>query len=174
MSVRTDVLLWAQRVLARKGAPAHQLLEIKADATIDDAQNAFHKIARTSHPDLHRGHLSADELESVTSAYAVVAGAYQSFRSHQMQTQRIKMVDGPATERAVPATPAGPAPAGIGAASQMNGKALVYYRKAEMALNRGDLRGALLQIKMAIAADPASAFLRSALAEVEQEVRKGS
>ena len=28
MSVRTDVLLWAQRVIARKGAAPHVLLEI--------------------------------------------------------------------------------------------------------------------------------------------------
>ena len=54
----------------------------------------------------------------------------------------------------------------------MSPKALVYYRKAELCLKRGDLKGASLQIKLAIAADPASGFLRSALAEVELEVRK--
>ena len=37
----------------------------------------------------------------------------------------------------------------------MNGKALIYYRKAEQSLRRGDLRGAMLQLKMAIAARPA-------------------
>jgi hypothetical protein len=56
----------------------------------------------------------------------------------------------------------------------MSQKALVYYRKAEMALRRGDLKGAVLQIKLAIAADPASGFLRTALAEVELEVRKST
>ena len=55
----------------------------------------------------------------------------------------------------------------------MTPKALVYYRKAELSLKRGDLRGAVLQLKLAIAADPASVFLRTALAEVELEVRKG-
>ncbi len=59
-----------------------------------------------------------------------------------------------------------------GANQQMNSRALVYYRKAEIALRRGDLKGALLQIKMAIASDPSSAFLRTALAEVETELRK--
>jgi hypothetical protein len=56
----------------------------------------------------------------------------------------------------------------------MSPRALVYYRKAELALKRGDLTGALLQLKMAIGADPASAFLRTALVEVESEVRKTS
>ena len=55
----------------------------------------------------------------------------------------------------------------------MTSRALVYYRKAELALKRGDLKGAVLQLKMAVASDPQSAFLRTALVEVETEVRKG-
>jgi hypothetical protein len=78
----------------------------------------------------------------------------------------------PMPSASVPATPAGPAPA-ANAAQTMSSKALVYYRKAELSLKRGDLKGAVLQLKLAIAADPASAFLRTALAEVELEVRKG-
>ncbi len=54
----------------------------------------------------------------------------------------------------------------------MSSKALLYYRKAELCLKRGDLRGAILQLKLACAADPTSSFLRTALAEVETEVRK--
>jgi hypothetical protein len=56
----------------------------------------------------------------------------------------------------------------------MSSKALTYYRKAEIALRRGDLKGAILQLKLACATDPTSAFLRSALAEVETEVRKAT
>jgi hypothetical protein len=54
----------------------------------------------------------------------------------------------------------------------MSAKALLYYRKAESCLRRGDLKGAILQLKLACAADPTSGFLRTALAEVETEVRK--
>ena len=39
-------------------------------------------------------------------------------------------------------------------------------------LRRGDLKDAVLQLKMAIAREPQSAFLRTALAEVETEVGK--
>jgi hypothetical protein len=74
---------------------------------------------------------------------------------------------------AAPVTPSGPAP-GASAAQSMSSKALIYFRKAELCLKRGDLKGAVLQIKLAIAADPASGFLRTALAEVELEVRKGT
>jgi hypothetical protein len=168
---RAEVLLWAQRVVAHKTAPAHQLLEVPAAATVDDAQAAFHKIAKRAHPDLHRNGLSTDELELVTSAYAIVAGAYQAFRSQQTATTRMRPMAKDAST--IAATPSGAAPVG-NASQQMTPRALVYYRKAELALKRGDLSGAMLQLKMAIGADPGSAFLRTALLEVETEVRKGS
>jgi len=174
-------LLWAQRVIAMRASPAHTILELKADASIEDAQAAFHKIARVAHPDLHRNGLTPEELESVTSAYGIAAGAYQQFRGQAMSTQRMKPLKAEdlaaaAAAGAGPTSTATP-PAGIpvsaGANQQMSSRALVYYRKAEIALRRGDLKGAILQIKMAIASDPSSAFLRTALAEVESELRKG-
>ncbi|HTL34112.1 MAG TPA: hypothetical protein VL326_13375 [Kofleriaceae bacterium] len=204
MSTRSEVLLWAQRVIARKASPAHEILELRPDAGPEQAQEAFHKIARTAHPDLHRKGLTPEELEMVTSAYAISAGAYQTMRMQTMQTTRMKPVvtatppaGAPVVPRtttptrvtpqpagrptpvptapaaSVPATPAGPVPA-ANATQSMSSKALVYYRKAELSLKRGDLKGAVLQLKLAIAADPASGFLRTALAEVELEVRKGT
>ena len=145
---------------------------------MEEAQVAFHKLARLAHPDLHRNSLAADELELLTAAYAIVAGAYQSFRSQAgtAKTQRIApMREDPTPTRVtvpIPVTPSGSAPA-ANAAQSMNSKAIVYYRKAELALKRGDLKSAMLQLKLAIASDPNSGFLRSALAEVETELKKG-
>ena len=185
MSTRTDVLLWAQRILALTSAPAHQLLEVTIDASMEQAQDAFHKIARSSHPDIHRSGLTPEELEMVTLAYSRCAGAYQEFRSQRMQTTRMrpmKHVPSPAIPGVTPSptskAPTAPVPSaaqvtgGAGGSGQMNGKALIYYRKAELALRRGDVKGALLQVKMAIAGDPQSAFLRSALVEIEAELAK--
>ncbi len=167
MSTASDVMLWAQRILAKKTSPPHQLLAIRQDATLEEAQAAFHAIARKAHPDLHRNALSAEDLELVTSAYSAIAGAYQSFRSAILSS-------GSGSTRPIgepPVSPSGNAPAG-GVAGAMSSRALVYYRKAELSLRRGDLKGAVLQLKMAVAADPQSAFLRTALAEVESELRK--
>ncbi len=187
MSARTDALLWAQRVVARKAASAHQILEIAAGAGLDAAQEAFHKIARIAHPDLHRTVLTPDELEMVTTAYARAAAAYQEIRSQKISSGRMRSIQGPghglgSTPALVlplaspsslanqPASPDGDPP--INPAQAMTPKALLYYRKAELGLRRGDLAGAVLQLKMAIASDPQSPFLRSALAEVESEVGK--
>jgi hypothetical protein len=165
-------MLWATRVNGRRDAKAHQILDIKPDATLDEAQTAFHKIARIAHPDLHRTTLGPEDLESVTSAYSKAAAAYQEFRTQKTGTTRMRPIGKDVPGR--PATSPGAAkPAGsTTAAGQMSSKALIYYRKAELALRRGDLTSAILQLKMAVAADPQSAFLRTALAEVEAEVAK--
>jgi hypothetical protein len=155
-----------------------------------------------AHPDLHRKALDKDELEMVTAAYAAVAGAYMQMRSQTMATQRMRplrpeevgMVGNaqagngkrpatpvPAPSAPAPAAAAAPRPAAkieleglssANAAQQMSPKALVYFRKAENALKRGDLKSAVLQIKLAVAADPTSTFLRNALAEVDAELRR--
>jgi len=180
MSLRSDVLLWAVRISGRpRDAPAHVLLDIKIDATIEEAQEAFHKIARTSHPDLHRSSLSPEELEQVTDAYARVAGAYQDFRTKRAATTRMRPLDGaaapgtagPASDK-IPAQKPPSSGHSLANAANMNSKAQIYYRKAEMSLRRGDVSGAILQIKMAIAADPGSTFLRSALVEIQAELAK--
>jgi hypothetical protein len=181
MSVRSDVLLWAQRVVARKAAAPYMILEIAAGAGVDVAQEAFHKIARIAHPDLHRTTLNADELELVTTAYARAAAAYQAIRSQRGASGRVPVLPEPAaspTTIPIPSSPmsgravALPEGAPVQPAQAMSARALLYYRKAELALRRGDLTGALLQLKMAIASDPQSQLLRSALAEVEAEVKK--
>jgi hypothetical protein len=51
----------------------------------------------------------------------------------------------------------------------MNARALAHYRRAKGALRTGDRTTAVLQIKMAIAADPRSPLLRAALAELMQK-----
>ena len=190
MSARTDVLLWAQRTLARKTAPAHQILDIAAGAGLTDAQEAFHKIARLAHPDLHRTTLSSEELELVTTAYARAASAYQEIRSQNLQSGRMRTLRGPgsesptATTGVIPTSPLvnKPTPTReirevrdelvLSPAQAMTSKALTYYRKAELCLRRGELTAAVLQLKMAIASDPQSQFLRNALSEVESELVK--
>lgn len=222
MSVRSEVLLWANRVVARNpGTPAHVLLEIDPESSVEDAQEAFHKIARTGHPDLHRASLTPEELELVTTAYARVAAAYQDYRIKRAQTTRIRALKEdpplprsstrPPSSDKIPAVrpqtktpegtpplqrPQGKTPEGMqpikrsstmqgtgvgspspsqsaaGAPGPMNSKALIYYRKAEMCLRQGDLKTAVLNMKMAIAGDPQSTFLRTALAEIESELAK--
>jgi hypothetical protein len=176
-------LLWAQRVLVMTDPPAHKLLDVPATAPADVVSDAFQKIARVNHPDLHRGGLTPEELESVTAAYGRVANAYQEMRSgraakakpvnkDEVQSIVAQRLSGNIKAQKPTAGAAPAAPTSGVAATSMNSKALIHYRKAELALRRGDLRTGVLSMKMAIAADPGSTFLRSALAEIEAEAAK--
>lgn len=60
-----------------------------------------------------------------------------------------------------------PPSAGVGPRAQ------IYFRKAQSCLTRGDLGGALFNLRLAAAADPTSALIRVALAEVQAEVMGG-
>lgn len=55
----------------------------------------------------------------------------------------------------------------IGPANAMSPRALGHYRRAELAMIRGNSTEALLHLKMALAADPRSAFLRGVLVTLE-------
>jgi hypothetical protein len=171
-----ELIDWATRVVHRADPQPYQLLEIKEESGLDAAQAAFHKVARNAHPDLHRNTLSAEQLELVTSAYAKVAGAYQDFRQMALQPrQQLPEIKGAYGVRNMPPPPVVEepvAPQPGGPVGQMNGKAMLHYRKAESSLRRGELKAAVLQLKMAAAADPASKFVKLALAEVMAELAK--
>ncbi|MDX2090774.1 MAG: hypothetical protein SFX73_23145 [Kofleriaceae bacterium] len=129
------------------------------------AADAFMNLARVAHPDLHRTALTPTEFDQLVLAYSRVAGAYQDLRTAR-----------PRGNTLIPPISPGPAPTppppSVAASASMNSKAIIYFRKAELAAKRGDLRTAILQIKMAIAADPQSAMLRTALGQVEAELAK--
>lgn len=49
-------------------------------------------------------------------------------------------------------------------------RAQAYFRKAQACLGQGDLGGAMFNLRLAAAADPGSALIKVALAEVESEI----
>ena len=143
----------------RRAPPPHQLLEIprrrrprrRAGSV---PQDRAHRASRS--PSHRRSRPTSSSC--VTAAYATVANAYQTFRSQAMQTHRaIKRPERPATvSGAGDAVWHRPRPRQR-RRQRCRRKALVYYRKAELALQARRLKGALLQLKMAIATDPQSA-----------------
>ena len=48
----------------------------------------------------------------------------------------------------------------------------IYFRKAEQAWRAGDLAAARFNLRLAVAADPTSTQLQSALAQVEAELAR--
>lgn len=61
-----------------------------------------------------------------------------------------------------------PPSSSTGPATGLSSKAMLHYRRAELCLRRGELVEARLHLKLALATDPDSAFLRRALEELDR------
>ncbi|MBK9036380.1 MAG: hypothetical protein IPL61_34885 [Myxococcales bacterium] len=176
-----QVLAWLDQVEPRADGLSHfEWLELAPTAGSSAIQGAYHAVARTRHPDLFRKSLSARDFDRLTRMYARVTGAYAELRKPEAAATYLRVrraSSQPGEAAAIPggATPPPPAPppppppapaAPVDPTRSMNARALVLYRRAEGALRTGDRTTAVLNIKMAIAADPSSQLLRGALAEL--------
>lgn len=159
-------------------------LEIPPIASASAIQDAYHAIARTRHPDLFRNRVDQKLLDRLVRMYARVTAAYAELKDPDRCAAYLRELRGgrgdrrtsvpPPVTPAEPTAPAMTAPASAGGAPgtppdpahSMNPRALSFYRRAEGVLRTGDRTAAMLHLKMAIAADPKSSFLRAALAEL--------
>ena len=189
-----QLLAWLDLVEPRAETRTHfEWLEMVPSASSQAIQNAYHAIARTRHPDLARKALGTRDLDRLVRMYSRITSAYAALRSPEAAANYLrarrdsqKLVEIPSppprgtpgthppmaftSVGAAPLPPKTPPPAPPGPidpARSMNARALAYYRRAEGALRTGDRTTALLQIRMAIAADPRSTLLRAALAELK-------
>lgn len=174
-----QLLAWLDEVEPRAAGRSHfEWLELPPTTAPEAIQRAYHAIARTRHPDLFRAALRPADLDRLVRMYARVTGAYAELRTADSATAYLRRHAPAVTSPAPPASPTSPAPpapaaapgasapAAVDPARAMNARALALYRRAEGALRTGDRASAILNIKMAIAADPSSQLLRGALAEL--------
>ncbi len=182
-------LLWARRWAQRPAAADHELLEISAVATLETVRAAYHKLARFAHPDLHRAAVSAAELDEITETFARVSNAYSvlsaqlrrasagasppraSTASPSAVTEKMPRFTAPSS-RMTSAPPVGPSAmppsSSTGPATGLSSKAMLHSRRAELCQRRGEVVEARLHLKLALAAEPQSAFLRRALEELDR------
>jgi curved DNA-binding protein CbpA len=186
-----ELVMWLQEVepiADQRGK--FDWLEIPPTASSTAIQDAYHKIARTRHPDLFR-QLDPKLLDRLVRMYGRVTAAYADLKEPEKCAAYLRELRGPKPQTIQPPMSA-PAPVAppvsppraretqppppaaqprtrtgpMDPAAAMNPRALAFYRRAEGAQRTGDRAAALLQIKMAIAADPKSTFLRAALLEL--------
>lgn len=176
-SARTAALAWARRWARRSAAPDHELLEVPAGASLEEVRAAYHKLARLAHPDLHRAAATAEELEELTLAFARVSNAYSLMTGRSRRAGPAASGSGAiggTPSNAISGTPSGPSsgsPSGMinnGPATGLSTKAKMHYRRAELCLRRGELVEARLHLRLALASDPQSTFLRKALEEIDR------
>ncbi len=188
MNKAIEVMTWVMRLEATPTASPHAILGVAATASADDIQLAFYNAAKKAHPDRFRAVLSAPQMDRLTRAYSRVTEAYGIMTGRIRRSAVVPVPanastgtprPGPASGSATPATPARrpatpttPAELEAQLAQQMSNKALPYFRRAEVAFANDDAKVAGLQLRLAIAADPTSAYLRRVLHELESATKK--
>ncbi|MBP6628697.1 MAG: DnaJ domain-containing protein [Kofleriaceae bacterium] len=166
-----ELMAWLKRMEALpRDATHYQVLGLAVGASTGDIAAEFRRIAGAAHPDLHRLGLSPADTERLVRVYSRVAAAYATLRDPEQRrrydrarTTRPPTIPPPSGQVAEGSIGVGQAPG-----APMAPRAVTYYRKAQAALGAGDLGAAQFNLRLAIAADPASAVLRMALAEVER------
>lgn len=188
MNKAIDVMTWVMRLEATPNAKPHEILGIAETAGADEVQLAFYNAAKRAHPDRFRTVLSPPQMDRLTRAYSRVTEAYgiltgrirrSAVAPAPANASTAKSRPGPASGSTTPApaarrpaTPTTPAELNAQLAQQMNNKALPYFRRAEVAFANDDAKAAGLQLRLAIAADPTSAYLRRVLQELESAAKK--
>ncbi len=139
-----------------------ELLDVAPNADDDAIQRAYHQVAARMHPDRHRSELSAEQYERLNIVYGRITEAYRLLRHHKERIKYTKELAALARE----------APGGVGdeaaAVKLLSPKAQRLYRRAKAALRTGDTASAVLNLKMALRANPTSALLKDLLGRVKK------
>ena len=177
------LLAWLRRTAPRFDVMGpFELLELSP--TDDEAriQDAYHAIATTRHPDRFRGKLAPADAELLMTVFGRISGAYALLRDPAQRQKLVPRRSGAlAAQRPTPPAGTTTSPAGASATPStgtpvaprpIGPKAKSYVRRAEAALDAGDAASALLNLRMAVAAEPGSRELRQLLADTEANLKK--
>jgi curved DNA-binding protein CbpA len=164
------LIAWLRKIGPKVDSfPPFELLEISATDDVDAIRAAYQAIASTRHPDLFRGRLGNAESEQLLRVFAKISNAYATLRDPEERKKhgakpKPKTATTPAS--GTPTAPTAPLPRKIAP------RAMSHVRRADAALDAGDTAGAILHLRMAVAADPASRELRQLLADTEAKLKK--
>ena len=138
-----------------------ELLDVAPNAAHDDIQRAYHQVAARMHPDRHRSELSPEQYERLNIVYGRITEAYRLLRNADERTKYTRELA--ATAQGQPEQVGDEA----SALKLLSPKAQRLYRRAKAALRTGDTTSAMLNLKMALRANPNSALLKGALADIK-------
>ena len=151
----------------------YTLLRVQDDASADAIRDAFHTFALKFHPDRFAG---APEEKARRAAEIFRRGAegyrillHPKMRSHYDKGLREGRLRLTAEDERRQEVQKRSISGGLGVRSH---KARPFVTKAQMAVKKGDLKGARLNLKLALGHEPGNALLEARLADVERKLQK--
>ncbi len=159
------------RAMAHPSPRTHyEVLGVAPNASADEVRRAFHRFAARYHPDRHPG-LSPSERERLEAWYRRGTEAYRVLldpaarRAYDRQHGLGRAADvARRSERGAPVS---------GRLQVRNPRARPFARKAQKALQAGDWRTAILNLRLALGHDPDNELLQARLAYAEERLGEG-
>lgn len=137
----------------------YTLLAVSRRAPAAQVRDSYYKLAARLHPDRNVGRFDDATQRMLTTVYARIAEAYRVLRDPEKRVEYDRLLAAgtlrwePTVKQQVEAVP--------------NPHARRFYDRALAALEVGDARGALVQLKLAQSAEPENAAIMAAIADAE-------
>jgi curved DNA-binding protein CbpA len=168
---RAAVRAWIeQQYEEMQRASYYQLLDVARNANEAEVRDEYYKRVARFHPDLYVNSLDDHTRDKLVTMYSRIVEAYQCLtngarraRYDQLLLQgRLRWT--PEDERA-------PAPRAEDAIQNPHAQRL--FRLAQENLRQGNPKGALMNLKMALSAEPENSTLQTEIAKAEAALKKG-
>jgi DnaJ-class molecular chaperone len=148
----------------------YRVLGMSSAASAQEIREAYYKLAARLHPDIHGEGLDPDFRKRLTTVFSRVVEAYRVLSDERRRAEYdetlarggMRMSPG-AKVKSQPRVEE----------SLADGHARKFYLLAKQALDGGDARSAIMNLRIALSTEPDSPILRSALARAEAMLRGG-
>jgi DnaJ-class molecular chaperone len=154
----------------------YTLLQIEADANVDDVRHAFHRFAAKYHPDRFLGGGAEQaKIDRASQIYRRGAEAYKVLSDPQRRRlYNLGLERGQLRFDANAEPPAAPAVVGQWPIKVKNPVARPFATKAEQAFKAGDFGAAKVNLKLALAKDQGNAQVELLLTEVDRRLAQAA
>ncbi len=159
-----------QAVAQQEPSTHYEVLGIEPGAPADEVRRAFHRFAARYHPDRHPG-LSAAERDWLEAWYRRGTEAYRVLldpAARREYDRRHGLLRDAGADRGLER--------GARASGRLqvrNPRARPFARKAQKAMQAGDWRTAILNLRLALGHDPDNELLQARLAYAEEQLGDG-
>lgn len=138
----------------------YRVLGVSSGATEQEIRDAYYKLAARLHPDVHGEGLDPGFRRRLTSVFSRVVEAYRALSDPPRRCEYDRSLAGGAMRMA----PGAKAARWRREDEPSDANARKFYHLARQAMDSGDARAAVMNLRIALSTEPDSPILRAALA----------
>jgi curved DNA-binding protein CbpA len=148
----------------------YRVLGMSSAATEADIRDAYYKLAARLHPDVHGEGVDEAFRQRLTTVFSRVVEAYRVL-SDPARRREYDSTLAAGSMRMTPGAKVKPQPRAE--AGLRDAHARKFYQLAQQAMETGDARAAVMNLRIALSTEADSPILRAALARAEAQLQGG-